>query len=136
TFQKLDYWMWQHELNWVKYRHRHRSWTWRRARYWGQLNAQRHDKWVFGDKEVGGLLLKFSWFKIQRHVQVVGTCSPDDPRLRGYWEKRQTRQASTLRPVVQALAREQEYICPECGESLFNDEEVHNHHIRAKSLGG
>jgi len=136
TFHKLDYWMWQSELNWVRYRHRHRGWAWRKARYWGQLNAQRRDKWVFGDKDVGGLLLKFGWFKIQRHVLVVGTSSPDNPGLRNYWEQRQTRQVSTLRPALQTLARRQGYVCPQCGESLFNEEELHNHHITAKSKGG
>lgn len=136
TFNKLDYWMWKRELCWVKYRHRQHGWAWRRARYWGQLNTRRQDKWVFGDKEVGGLLLKFSWFKIQRHVLVIGKSSPDDPRLREYWEKRRATQTSTLRPMLQAIARRQQYVCPECGESLFNEEELHNHHIRAKSAGG
>ena len=35
-------------------------------RYWGQLNPDRDDHWVFGDKHTGEYLLKFSWFKIDQ----------------------------------------------------------------------
>ena len=36
---------------------------------------------VFGDRQSGAFLLKFSWTKIVRHVLVKGWASPDDPAL-------------------------------------------------------
>ena len=51
----------------------------------GALHPKRTDTWVFGNKDVGAYLLKFKWFRIERHVVVRGTASPDDPSLRAYW---------------------------------------------------
>jgi RNA-directed DNA polymerase len=91
---------------------------------------------VFGDKQSGGHLLKFSWFPIERHVLVKGRASPDDPRLKDYWRKRQAGKAKDLTFSKQKLAKRQQGRCPECGESLFNEEELQVHHLLARSLGG
>ncbi len=100
------------------------------------LSEKRQDPWVFGDKQTGGHLLKFSWFPIERHVLVKGTASPDDPRLKDYWMKRQARSAKDLTFPKQKLAKRQTGRCPACGESLFNDEELQVHHLLARSQGG
>jgi polyisoprenoid-binding protein YceI len=92
--------------------------------------------WVFGDKQTGCYLLKFSWFPIERHTLVKGRSSPDDPALRDYWEKRQAAKAKDLTFSKQKLAKRQKGHCPECGESLFNDEELQVHHLLARSKGG
>lgn len=91
---------------------------------------------MFGDKQTGAYLLKFSWFPIERHVLVKGTSSPDDPHLADYWMKRQARLAKDLTLSKQKLAKRQKGRCPECGESLFNDEELQVHHLLARSQGG
>lgn len=65
-----------------------------------------------------------------------GTASPDDPRLADYWTKRQAANTRDLTFSKQKLAKKQKGRCPECGESLFNDEEVQVHHLLARSLGG
>src|SRR5436305_1624346 len=44
-----------------------------------QLDEERNDPNVFGDKHTGRSLLRLSWFKIVRHRLVRGTASPDDP---------------------------------------------------------
>ena len=46
---------------------------------------------MFGDRESGAYLLKFSWTQIVRHVMVKGWASPDDPALTDYWAKRRRR---------------------------------------------
>ena len=120
----------------TRWMHPQKPKDWRQRKYWGRLNPDRKDPWVFGDKQTGGYLLKFSWFPIERHTLVKGTASPDDPNLKDYWMKRQAAKARDLTISKQKLAKRQKGRCPECGESLFNDEEVQVHHLLARSKGG
>jgi len=136
TFEALDYWMFQRELRYVRSIHTGKSWSWRRQRYWGRLHDQRKDNWVFGDPYTGIILLKFSWFSIDRHVLVSGAASPDDPALVEYWAKRSRMRTRTLSPSMQKLARQQGYVCQTCGEPLMNGEELQVHHRLPKSQGG
>jgi len=136
TFAKLDYWMFQRALHYVTRTHPHKSWAWRKARYWGKWNPKRQDTWVFGDKHTGTYLLKFAWFGFLPHILVKGTASPDDPALRQYWEQRERRQAQLLPPSLGKLAVAQQGRCLVCGASLFNDEALHIHHRQPRSQGG
>ncbi len=81
-------------------------------------------------------MLKFRWFKIERHVLVKGNATPDDPTLRDYWHQRRAAHANDLRPSYQKIARHQAYLCPLCGESLFNNEALHMDHIEPRHQGG
>ena len=135
-FSHLDNWMFYKADRYTKWMHPNKSGDWRRRKYWGNLNVDRHDHWVFGDKQTGGYLLKFRWFPIERHVLVKGRASPDDPRLKDYWMKRQAAKVRDLTFSKQKLAKRQKGRCPECGESLFNDEELQVHHLLARSQGG
>src|SRR5260370_11677872 len=87
--------------------HTKKSADWRHRKYWGRFQLDRLDPWVFGDKQTGGHLLKFSWFPIERHVLVKGTASPDDLRLADYWEKRQAAKAKDLMFCKKKLAMRQ-----------------------------
>ncbi len=135
-FNTLDNWMFYKASRYATRTHPKKSKDWQHRKYWGQLNLDRDDHWVFGDKQTGAYLLKFSWFPIERHVLVKGTSSPDDPHLADYWMKRQARLAKDLTLSKQKLAKRQKGRCPECGESLFNDEEIQVHHLLARSQGG
>jgi RNA-directed DNA polymerase len=135
-FHKLDSWMFYRADRYAKWQHPKKPKYWRQRKYWGRLNLDRSDRWVFGEKATGGYLLKFGWFPIERHTLVKGRSSPDDPSLRDYWMKRQAAKARDLTFSKQKLAKRQKGRCPECGESLFNDEEIQVHHRLAKSLGG
>jgi RNA-directed DNA polymerase len=136
VFSALDSWMFLKAVRWVNRTHPHKPNAWRRDRYWGQLNPHRSDHWVFGNKTVGAYLLKFKWFKIERHVIVRGTASPDDPALRAYWAERSRTQARGLTPSKQIIAARQQHVCPECGQSLFNGEELQTHHLVPRAQGG
>ncbi len=85
-------------------------------------------------------MLKFSWFNISRHVLVKGRSSPDDPQLRDYWVLRrwnkQRTEAEQFNRIQQKAAQKQGYKCPVCGESIFNDEPIHLHHIIPRCFGG
>jgi RNA-directed DNA polymerase len=136
TFTQLDRWMFHKERRYVNRTHPNKSNQWRQQRYWGKLNRKRNDRWVFGDKHTGAYLLKFSWFNIERHVLVKGRASPDDPGLKDYWRRRTAARVKDLRLSHQKIAHTQSHICPFCGESLFNDEELHQDHIEPKAKGG
>jgi RNA-directed DNA polymerase len=81
-------------------------------------------------------LLKFSCFRIERHILVKGRSSPDDPNLKSYWQDREKAKSKSLTPSKQKIAQNQGCICPKCGESLFNGEELHVHHIEPKQQRG
>jgi RNA-directed DNA polymerase len=136
TFKALDNWMFQREVRYARRTHPNKPWKWLKGRYWDKLNPKRNDTWVFGDKTQETYLLKFSWFKIERHTMVKGKASPDDPALQEYWQKRQKAKAKDLMPNQQKLAKDQNYVCRVCGVSLFNGEELHEHHIQPRSKGG
>jgi len=136
TFHHLDNWMYFKAEGYARQMHPNTSKAWRHQRYWGRLHLDRGDSWVFGDKQSGGYLLKFRWFPIERHTLVKGTASPDDPRLRDYWAKRQAAKAKDLTLSKQKLAKRQQGRCRECGETLFNEEELQVHHLLAQSQGG
>jgi RNA-directed DNA polymerase len=136
TFNKLDDWMFYKEVRHVKRTHPHKPKKWQQRKYWGRLNLDRQDHWVFGDKQTGQHLLKYCWFPIERHILVKGTASPDDPALKDYWQKRNAAKAKDLPPSRQKIARKQHGVCLECHTTLFNDEELHVHHRVPKARGG
>ncbi len=136
TFRQLDNWMYMREFKYAKHAHPNKPWKWRRQRYWGKFNPRRESYSVFGDKHTGSYLLKFSWFPVKRHILVKGRSSPDNPMEREYWARRARRQIEALSLNNQKLAKRQKCLCPLCGESLFNGEELQTHHVRPKSQGG
>lgn len=136
AFSRIDNWMFSREKRYAKRMHPNKSDSWRNKRYFGKLNLERNDNWVFGNKQTGTHLLKFSWFKIERHILVKGTSSPDNPELRQYWEKKGKEKSSCLIPSYQKIAKRQDYKCPVCNESLFNGETLHCHHIIPRHQGG
>ena len=138
TFETLDYWIFDRCVRHVRSNHSRKGWRWCRQKYWGRLNPERADRWVFGDKSAGAYLLKLSWTPIKRHVLVKGSASPDDPALRGYWLERERRKLDEahLPPNLMGLARAQRGRCSYCGASLFNGEALNRHHLLPKAEGG
>jgi RNA-directed DNA polymerase len=136
TFNKLDNWMFLRAGRHVRRAHPRKSNDWLAGRYWGKLNRERNDHWVFGDKRTGRYLLKFRWFKIERHVMVRGTASPDDPALREYWWARQRVNIRHLTRGDVELADRQDWSCPVCGMALANGEPLERHHRHPRSEGG
>jgi RNA-directed DNA polymerase len=134
TFRSLDNWMFLRAFRWVRQKHSAKPLHWRHAKYWGRL-TQRGDRWVFGDKQTGTFLWKYSWFPIERHVLVKGRSSKDDPDLAGYWAARDRAKASSLKPSERTTARAQNGLCDVCGESLINGEELNRIRPQWKERG-
>jgi RNA-directed DNA polymerase len=136
VFQQLDYWMRHRVRRYLKHTHPHKPWRWLRQRYFGELNKERKNVQVFGDKNTGRYLLRFGWFEIVRHVLVRGKASPDDASLREYWWKRGKVNAAHLTPSDRKLALVQGWVCRLCGMALMNGEDLHRHHKNPKAMGG
>ena len=141
AFRSLDNYIFYREVRYVKRSHPNKPKNWTQDKYWGRLNLQRpNDRWVFGNKESGNYILKFAWNKIIRHPLVRQRSSPDDPSLQEYWDKRNDKsnktKSKTLSKKHDYIAFKQGYKCPVCGESLFNDEPRHLHHIVPRNKGG
>jgi RNA-directed DNA polymerase len=136
TFARMDKWMYHRTARYVNRRHPDKPQHWKVARYWGKLNKERDDDWVFGDKHTGQYLLKFKWFEIERHQLVRGTASPDDPSLKDYWWSRRKVNMRHLSDSDMKMVEAQDYRCPICGEDLINGEELHRHHRVPRSESG
>jgi RNA-directed DNA polymerase len=120
-FTALDNHMWKLAYKWAKHSHPNKPKHWISDKYFGRFNRSRKDRWVFGDRDSGAYLLKFSWTKIVRHQLVKGKASPDDPALESYWDQR--RRKGTPLPIdamTVRLLQAQHGRCPICGGLLLH----------------
>jgi RNA-directed DNA polymerase len=111
--------MWKLTYKWATWRHANKPKHWIVDQYFGKFNKFRNDRWVFGDRDSGACLVKFSWTSIRRHVPVKGSASPDDPALAAYWADRRKRIRPPLDGYTLRLLARQAGHCPLCGEPLL-----------------
>jgi RNA-directed DNA polymerase len=123
VFQSLDNYLWGLLYKWARWRHKNKPRTWIVARYFGKFNKFRNDRWVFGDRNSGAYLVKFSWTGIERHVMVKGAASPDDPALASYWAQRRKKAKPPLDRYTLRLLTRQDGCCPLCGDHLLSAEQ-------------
>jgi RNA-directed DNA polymerase len=119
VFSSLDDYLWKLTYKWATWRHANKPKRWIVGRYFGKFNKFRNDHWVFGDRDSGAYLVKFSWTAIERHVPVKGSASPDDPALASYWAKRRRRVKPPLDKYTLRLLSRQAGLCPLCGDLLL-----------------
>ena len=123
VFRSLDTHVWRLLYKWARWSHRNKPRHWVVARYFGKFNKFRNDHWVFGDRDSGGYLVKFSWTGIERHVPVKGAASPDDPALASYWAGRRTKVKPPLDGYTLRMLTRQAGLCPLCGDRLLSAEQ-------------
>jgi RNA-directed DNA polymerase len=123
VFNSLDAYLWHLTWRWARRSHSGKPRKWIAARYFGQFNKFRGDRWVFGDRDSGAYLVKFSWTPIVRHTLVKGGASPDDPALAEYWAKRRRRVKPPLDGYTLRLLTRQDARCPLCGDHLLTAEQ-------------
>lgn len=120
TFSSLDHYTWRLTYKWATRSHPNKSRRWVTARYFGAFHPSRRDHWVFGDRDSGRYLVKFSWTKVVRHQMVPGRASPDDPNLTDYWSDRRRRNRPPLGQFTRRLLKAQHGRCPRCGDLLLH----------------
>lgn len=137
-FSSLDHYMWIRAYQYARRTHNKKAWKWIKKKYWGPLCPNRKDQWVFGDKNTGDHMYKFSWTPIKRHIMVKGHFSPYDPALQEYWKTRATNETSTLRTASNTkMAKRQNCLCPVCSNPLYSTgEPVVVHHLIHQSKSG
>jgi RNA-directed DNA polymerase len=118
-FGSLDSYLWKLLYKWATWRHKNKPKNWIVGRYFGKFNKSRNDRWVFGDRDSGAYLVKFSWTAIQRHVLVKGAASPDNPALTAYWATRRNKVKPPLSKYTLHLLTRQDGCCPLCGDHLL-----------------
>jgi RNA-directed DNA polymerase len=119
-FGSLDHYLWHITYKWATWRHENKPKRWIVGRYFGKFNTFRNDHWVFGDRDSGAYMVRFSWTAIERHVPVRGSASPDDPALASYWaERRKKMKPPPDRYSLRLLSR-QDGLCPLCGDHLLS----------------
>src|SRR6267378_4662320 len=119
-FSALDHYVWRLTYRWALRAHPNKPKRWVTARYFGAFHPARRDRWVFGDRDSGRYLVKFSWTPIVRHRLVTGGASPDDPALASYWATRRRRGRPPLGPFFLRLLQSQNGRCPGCGSLLLH----------------
>jgi RNA-directed DNA polymerase len=120
-FTALDHYLFKLTYKWAKHGHPNKPTRWIIRRYFGAFNTSRQDRWVFGDRDSGAYLQRFSWTKIVRHQMVPGTASRDDPTLNDYWAERRRRgNPRALDLTSLQLLQSQNGRCPTCGNLLLD----------------
>jgi RNA-directed DNA polymerase len=124
VFTALDNYVWKLVYKWAKHSHPNKPKHWIVDRYFGRFNKARQDRWVFGDRDSGAYLLKFSWTKIVRHQLVKSAASPDDPALTDYWaRRRRTGPPPPLDKATRHLLQVQRGRCPHCRGLLLHTDD-------------
>lgn len=143
TFGYISYRVWQYLWRWAERKHPNKNKKWVRKRYFKTIKG---NQWVFActtsdrrgkDKEF--VLYSIASTPIERHIKVKGDASPDDPSLKEYWDKRHQKLGKTRfnkGTKLYTIAENQEWKCPQCGEPLFNGEEIETHHYVPVAEGG
>jgi RNA-directed DNA polymerase len=106
TLSYVSFVIWKMLWTWCLRRHPNKGKYWVARKYFGQPDKA---KWRFqandGKKTI--YLFDVRSVKIERHIKVKGTASPDDPTLREYWQARSDRRTTRLqqRKVTKARSR-------------------------------
>lgn len=135
-FSYISHRVWKYLWQWGKRRHPHKPNRWIRRRYFKTIKG---NSWIFATttsdrrgKEKELTLFHIPNVPIQRHIKVKGNASPDDPSLKEYWKKRHQNIGKSFwdrNSNNHKIAQNQNWICPICGEPLFNGENIDTHHI-------
>jgi RNA-directed DNA polymerase len=146
VFSKVDHWIWQAIWNWACFRHPNKGRRWIMKKY---FHSSGNRNWVFSvsltqqdtakltDKKQTSLV-KSADYAIQRHIKIRSEANPYDPAWEMYFEERLRKKIQNRHggKTILRLWLNQEGKCPQCQQSLKDDDVWNIHHIRPKHTGG
>ena len=146
VFKAMDQYVFECLWRWACRRHPQKGKRWVKRHYFvsrGRLN------WVFlgaapkaarEQRSSGEVWLrKMSKVGIRRHMRIRGAANPYDPAWEPYFEQRLgVKMAQNLRGrrMLRRLWREQQGICPLCGQKITLLTGWHSHHLVWRVMGG
>lgn len=138
-FSDIDMYIWIKTRKYFKNLHNHKHFKWIYKRYFKpDYTGVSKDRWILTDPHNERTqLFKMSWIPIVRHVVVKYRNSPYDASLREYFEKRDKKEF--IRDNVlsrRKLAKQSNYKCRVCNQSLVGEEQLKINQIVPKRLGG
>ena len=102
TFETLDHWMFVRCARHARSNHSRKGWRWCRQKYWGQLNPERADRWVFGDIENRSLPPEALLDAHKEARSRKGRSLPGRSRAAGLLDRARKAQARQRPPAAQA----------------------------------
>lgn len=138
-FSIIDSYTWLKTMKHLKRLHNNKPTKWIYSKYFKpDYSGVSKDKWILTDPHNEKTqLFKMSWIPIVRHEVVKYKNSPDDASLKEYFEKRDKKEF--IRDNIlsrRKLAKQGNYKCRICKQSLVGEEELKINQIVPKKLGG
>ena len=142
AFSKLDYRVWKLLWQWAKRRHRGKSRTWIKQRYW---RVQGSRTWTFAtDVVIDGKpktmsLVYATNTPIRRHIKVQAEVNPYSPQWESYLSERHLQQgvhSLNGRRRLVSLWLLQDGRCSECHEPITRETGWAVHHVQRRIDGG
>ena len=139
TYSGIDSYIWIKTRKFLNRSHPKKKWEWKVKRYFHpDHNGISKNKWILTDpknKEIQ--LTKMAWIPIERHTMIKYDSSPDNPKLKQYFELRDEKEFDGNNLLhKQKIAKAQKYKCRVCGQSLIGDEGLETNHIVPEKVGG
>jgi RNA-directed DNA polymerase len=136
TFALVDQRIYRMVKNWCRRRHRNKSWTWIKKRYY---RNEGHRHWIFTgtlpNKDGKGIpiaLMEAGRVRIRRFVKIRSEANPYDPKWEPYLEERlywQLEGTLAGKGRIDYLWKSQGGRCARCGQTLRTSEQPwHIHH--------
>lgn len=138
-FSNLDHYIWIKTIKHLKRLHNNKPFKWIYKRYFKpDYTGVSKDSWILTDPGNNRTqIFKMSWIPIVRHAVVKYRNSPDDASLKEYFEERDKKEF--IRDNIlsrRKLAKQSNYKCRICNQSLVGDEQLKINQIVPKRLGG
>ncbi len=143
TFSYISHRVCEYLWDWCRRRHQKRRLKWVKSKYFREINGV---DWIFCCMTEGrkGRKRRITLYNIKkapivRHTKIKGNISPFDAEESDYWEQRNKKLGKSRwakGSKHDQVAKNQNYKCPNCGNSLLNGEELEIHHIIPVKDGG
>lgn len=138
-FSSLDMYIWIKVRRHLKRLHNNKPFKWIYEKYFKpDYMGVSKNKWILTDPHDNRVqLFKMSWIPIVRHEVIKYKNSPDDAKLKEYFEKRDIKEFTRDNVMSRRkLAKSSNYKCRICKQSLVGEEKLEINQIVPKKLGG